>query len=260
MLEIVTVPCLRDNYAYLLVDAARGEAIVVDPSEAAPIASALADRGLRAVRVLATHHHADHVGGAPELCARFDLALELHAVDAARLGGLGVRLVGHEEGALEPFEGAAIRLAHVPGHTLGAACFVLLEQGALPRLFTGDTLFLAGCGRAVEGAPAMLRASLARIAAIAPEALVYCGHEYTAANLAFACSVEPRNDAAREALARAREGGCSVPGRLTIERAVNPFLRADGARAFVIDGQTVEGDADAVFTALRAAKNAFRAP
>jgi hydroxyacylglutathione hydrolase len=260
MLEIATIPCLRDNYAYLLVDRGRAEAIVVDPSEAGPVAAELELRGLRLVRALATHHHMDHVGGAPELCARFGVPLELHAVDAAQLGALGVRVVGHEAGPLEPFGGAAMDLAHVPGHTLGAACFAVREAGALPRLFTGDTLFLAGCGRVFEGDPPMLRASLGRIAELAPEALLYCGHEYTASNLAFACVAEPANALAHEALTRAREAACTMPGRLSVERAVNPFLRTRGEGSFVLEGRKVEGDADAVFTALRAAKNVFRAP
>jgi hydroxyacylglutathione hydrolase len=260
VLRVEIVPCLRDNYAYLLVDEASREAIVVDPTESAPVATALARLDLKLVRALATHHHADHVGGAPELCGRFGLALELHAVDAARLGGLGVPVVAREEGALSSFHGAALALVHVPGHTLGAACFVLREERALPRLFTGDTLFLAGCGRAFEGEPPMLRASLARLASLAPEALVYCGHEYTEANLRFACAVEPTNTLVREALARAEGSGCTMPGRLTVERALNPFLRAGAGGAFLLEGRNVEGDADAVFTALRVAKNTFRTP
>jgi hydroxyacylglutathione hydrolase len=259
-MEVLIVPCLRDNYAYLVVDRPRGEAIVVDPSEAAPVAAALEAEGLRLVGALATHHHADHVGGAPELCSRYGVSLDLHATDAARLGGIGVPVVGHAEGPLAPLQAASLDLVHVPGHTLGAACFVLRENGALPRLFTGDTLFLAGCGRVFEGDPPMLRASLARIAAIAPEALLYCGHEYTAANLQFACAVEPSNALAPEALRRAVEANCTMPGRLSIERALNPFLRAQGEGAFVLDGRDLSGDADAVFTALRVAKNTFRAP
>lgn len=259
MLEVVIVPCLRDNYAYLVVDRASAEAIVIDPSEAAPVAAALESRSLTLVRAFATHHHADHVGGAPELCRRFGVSLALHATDAARLGGLGAPVVGHDAGSLEPFHGEAFELVHVPGHTLGAACFVLRGPDALPRVFTGDTLFLAGCGRVFEGDPPALRASLARIAALAPEALLYCGHEYSAANLQFACAVEPTNALAPEMLQRAVETPCTMPGRLSIERALNPFLRAQGEGRFVLGGKPVEGDADAIFTALRVAKNTFRA-
>jgi hydroxyacylglutathione hydrolase len=105
----------------------------------------------------------------------------------------------------------------------------------------------------------MLRASLERIAALAPEALVYCGHEYTAANLRFACAVDPSNALVREALARAESSGRTVPGRLTVERACNPFLRASLDVEFVVDGVTMRGDPDTVFAALRASKNLFRA-
>jgi hydroxyacylglutathione hydrolase len=260
MLEIASLPCLRDNYAYALVDRAASEAVIVDPSEAGPIAAYVAREGLCVRHVLATHHHADHVGGATELCERFHVPLLAHDVDAARLRNQGIAAEGAGEGDLFTFGGAEFALLHVPGHTLGAACFVVRERASLPRLFTGDTLFLGGCGRVFEGEPAMLRASLERIAAAAPEALVYCGHEYTAANLAFACAVEPDNALAREALARARAASCTMPGRLTVERATNPFLRTGVEARFHLAGVALTGASDDVFSALRTAKNTFRAP
>lgn len=258
MLEVVVIPCLADNYAYAIVDLEKREAWVVDPSEAAPIERFLAREGLALRRLVATHHHRDHVDGAGELMARHGVRLLAHDVDAKRLHEAGLDAEPCAEGFLEWFASGALDLVHVPGHTLGAACIVLREEGALPRLFTGDTLFLGGCGRVFEGTAPMLRASLERIADLAPEALVYCGHEYTAANLAFANAVEPSNVLARESLVRARESLCTMPGRLTLERATNPFLRTARDATFELAGRSVEGSADAVFAALRLAKNDFR--
>jgi hydroxyacylglutathione hydrolase len=259
MLEFAILPCLRDNYAYAIVDREAREAVVVDPSEEAPVSAFLEGEGLRLRHLLATHHHADHVGGAAALVARHRVSLVAHDVDAARLRAGGMDAEGVGEGALFVFGGAAFELVHVPGHTLGAACFVVHEPQMLPRLFTGDTLFLGGCGRVFEGDAAMLRSSLERIASLAAEALVYCGHEYTAANLAFACAAEPANVLAREALSRAREATCTIPGRLTVERATNPFLRTRGEARLELEGMALAGSADEVFAALRRAKNTFRA-
>ncbi len=258
MLRIEPIPCLRDNYAYAIVDEAKAQVAIVDPSELGPIEAYLECRGLELVLMLATHHHADHVGGAAGLGARFGLDVVAHTVDAARLRSLGLRTTARADGDRLACFSAEVEVLHVPGHTLGAACFVLRESGVLPRLFTGDTLFLGGAGRVFEGNPAMLRASLERIAAIAPEALVYCGHEYTAANLQFSVRVEPDNTRARDALAKARGEATTVPGRLSVERESNPFLRAAGGHRFVVDGVGLGGSADAIFTALRAAKDVFK--
>ena len=257
---MAVIPCLRDNYAYALLDRATKEAVVIDPSEAEPVSAFLATEGFRVRHLLATHHHPDHVGGAVALAAAHQTNLVAHDVDAERLRVAGVPVRGAGEGSLFAFGGATFDLVHVPGHTLGAACFVVREAGALPRLFTGDTLFLGGCGRIFEGTPSMMRASLERIATLADEALVFCGHEYTATNLAFACEVEPSNPSVRAALDRARVVSCTVPGRITVERSTNPFLRtAHGAR-FALPVGLAATTPDELFASLRSAKNSFRAP
>ena len=256
---VEVIPCLHDNYAYVVFDEASREAVVIDPSESAPILRRLDELGLQVVRLLATHHHADHVGGAVELARNFNVGLLLHETDAARLAHLAVGLEAARDGDEFTFHGARLELLHVPGHTLGAAAFVVHQVASIPWLFTGDTLFLGGCGRVFEGTPGMLRESVERLAALAEDALVYCGHEYTVANLQFARTVEPLNASTSEALDRARAQSCTVPGRLSVERAVNPFLRsgAKDVRAFAQARTADAADADRVFAELRLAKNGF---
>src|SRR6185295_14682250 len=170
-MRVVPVPCLKDNFAYLVIEGDR--AAIVDPGEAAPIEAALAREQVTLAAVWATHHHADHVGGVPDLVARHP-GLEVVAGerDAGKIPAVSHRLADGDEVALG---GLRARAIWNPGHTLGAISFVI--EGCA---FTGDTLFGAGCGRLFEGDAAMMHASLARLAALAPETRVYFGHEYTA--------------------------------------------------------------------------------
>lgn len=255
VLELVTVPCLTDNYAYLVHDAASGMTAVVDVPDAAPILTALAARGWRADLVLLTHHHPDHVQGVAALCAAMPGArVAGAAADAARLPSLDVALapgdsivVGSESG----------HVFDVPGHTIGHIAFHF-PQSAL--LFSADSLMACGCGRLFEGTPAQMHASLAQMAALPPDTLVCSGHEYTASNIRFALSVDPDNAAlqaraADVAAARAR-GVPTVPSTLALEHATNPFLRADTPalrRAMALP----DAPAAAVFAAIRAAKDHF---
>jgi hydroxyacylglutathione hydrolase len=256
-MEIEVIPCLTDNYAYL-VAASGGHAVVVDPSEAAPVRSALERRGLSLVGVWATHHHHDHVGGISEL-VRDVAGLEVlgSAYDAQR------QRIPSQTRALNPgdpvwFQSGRVRLLFVPGHTLGAVAY--LYNGAL---FSGDTLFSAGCGRLFEGTPAQMRSSLASLRDLPPSTLLYCGHEYTQKNLEFALDIEPDNAAISERLRQVREqraaGRPSVPSTLMQECETNPFLRWDAptviTRALALGAQS---DApDEVFATLRRAKDAY---
>ncbi|MBM4375951.1 MAG: hydroxyacylglutathione hydrolase [Deltaproteobacteria bacterium] len=249
--RVLVVPCLADNYAYLVVGD-RGRAVVVDPSEAAPVERALETAGLELAAVLCTHHHWDHVGGLAELRARRGvLEVYAHAIDAARIDG-----AVHELGDDEPLCVAGLDFAalHVPGHTLGAVAW--FGAGAV---FTGDTLFLAGCGRLFEGPAAMMRASLERLAALDGDTRVYCGHEYTVANLRFAATVEPENHAVaarlERALAARASGRATVPATLAEERATNPFLRCDEPE---IRRRFAGATLDEVFAEVRAAKDRFK--
>jgi hydroxyacylglutathione hydrolase len=220
MFEIFSIPAFKDNYIWLLV---RGtQAFVVDPGDAAPVIARLEADGLDLVGILVTHHHADHQGGIGELCARYPA--EVYAPASESITGTTRPLCG---GEVLDVLGTAVQVLAVPGHTLGHLAY--LAPGAL---FCGDTLFGAGCGRLFEGTPAQMSASLAQIAALPDETLIYCAHEYTEMNLPFALTVEPHNAALRQraaAVARLRRAGqATVPltlGGETGEKATNPFLR-----------------------------------
>lgn len=268
-MQIIVVRCLRDNFAYLLVQG--DEAVVIDPGEAEPVRAALAARGLRLSAVWATHHHADHVGGVRELAEHFpELTVVAHRVDlpraAAGFAGARVRPVAVEDGEVVEQGSMRARVLHNPGHTLGAISYVVEEQGGAGAVFTGDTLFGAGCGRLFEGDAATMHRSLERLAALPADYRVYFGHEYTRSNLRFAAAVSPGDAAvaerARAVEARLAEGADTTPSTIAIERATNPFLRcADPALAAAVlarSGAPAEGAEGAqVFAQLRAWKDAF---
>jgi hydroxyacylglutathione hydrolase len=255
-MEIHFVPCLSDNYAYVLVHA--GAAVVVDPSEAAPVQAAIARLGVSLVGVWATHHHHDHVGGIPDL-VRENAGLE---VIAGMYDAKNNRVPGQtravSEGEPVWFGSHRVRVLEVPGHTLGAVAFVV--DGAL---FSGDTLFGAGCGRLFEGTPATMLASLSALRALPGETKLYCGHEYTQKNLAFARKIEPENEAVVRRLERVEEarraGQPSLPSTIEEERQTNPLLRWDvpgvveRARELGAEG----GEPERVFAAIRRARDTF---
>ena len=230
-LRVEPVACLRDNYAYLV----RGDdatAWVVDPSEPAPVIAALASRGLGLAGVLATHHHVDHVGGIAGLREHFG-AFEVagHAHDRGRIPHQS-RFV---EAPLHAFAvteldvaGHRLHAAHIPGHTLGAIAWYLEGEGDVPgHVFTGDTLFAAGCGRLFEGTPAQMLGSLRVLCELPDATQMWFGHEYTAANLRFAAATEPDNAAIVERIAALP--ACTTPTTVRLERATNPFVRAADA-------------------------------
>jgi len=248
-MRIVPVPCLKDNFAYLVIDH-DGRCAVVDPGEAAPIEAALAREGAQLAAVWATHHHPDHVGGVPELVAAHPgIDVVIGARDAARTPRVTRTLDDGDEVALGTLRARCI---HNPGHTLGAITYVV--EGCA---FTGDTLFGGGCGRVFEGDAAMMHASLMRLAALPPETRVYFGHEYTASNLRFAAAVEPDNARIGE---RARSLATpSTPSTMADEHATNPFLRAaEPAVIAAAKGRGAAGDPVSVFAAVRSWKDGFR--
>ncbi len=254
-MRVEIVPCLRDNYAYVAVCPETGLAAVVDPSEATPVLDAIARLGVRVATVLLTHHHPDHTGGVAGLVAALG-AIEVvaHEVDAQHIEGV-TRTVA--EGDTVTVGALTFRALHVPGHTLGAVAW--FGAGAV---FTGDTMFLGGCGRLFEGTPAMMHRSLnAVLGALPGDTRVYCGHEYTAANLRFARTLDGDNPALREALADAEragaEGRATVPGSIDVERATNPYLRC-GVEAVQRAVGLGGGDEVAVLAEVRARKNAYR--
>lgn len=254
-LEIVTVPCLQDNYAYLLHDAASGETALVDAPEAAPILAALKERGWRLGAILLTHHHADHVQAVDELRAATGARVIGAAADRHRLPALDTAVA---EGDTLTVCGEPMRVIDVSGHTVGHVALYLPDTGAV---FSGDSLMACGCGRLFEGTPAMMWASLRKLMALPPETLVCSGHEYTTGNIAFALTIEPGNAMLKSrqsevAAARARQQP-TVPSRLSEELATNPFLRPDQAAIRDTLGFGPGAEDAEVFAEIRRRKDVF---
>lgn len=264
-MRIVPVACLADNYAYLVIDEGAKVAAVVDPGEAGPVEDALAREGVRLAAVWATHHHPDHVGGVRALAdARPGLEVVAHSSDRARVPAVSRDV---EDGQMIELGNLRARIVHNPGHTMGAISYVVRDEAGVERaIFTGDTLFGAGCGRVFEGTPAMMADSLAKLAAEAAWLAVYFGHEYTVANLRFATAVSPDDPAvaarAADAVARRGRGERTTPSTIGLERATNPFVRvgepAIAAAARTHDPAVIDDDRSAVFAALRRWKDIFR--
>ena len=256
-MRVVPVPCLKDNYAYLVAGSG-GDAVIVDASEAAPVRDVLRREGLRARAIWSTHHHFDHVGGNEELARELDVEVVGHASDRGRLPGL---TRGVDTGDTVRAADLEARCIHIPGHTLGALAYYL-EVGGERAVFTGDTLFRAGCGRLFEGTPAQMHDSLCRLLELPGDTRVWCGHEYTESNLRFAAHVEPGNSdvaAARKRAAQLRgEGKPTVGTSLDDERRVNPFLRVRSAELRSTLGIPADADDAAAFAAVRAAKDGFK--
>ena len=224
-LAVTPVPCLSDNYCWLLRDAATGAVALCDPGEAAPAAAAIDAAGGRLDLILLTHHHGDHIDGVAALRARFPDAKVVGArADAHRLPPLDITLAPGETVALGESQAVVI---DTPGHTRGHIAFNFAEAGVL---LCGDTLFSLGCGRLLEGTPAEMFGSLRALAALPAATLVCCGHEYTESNGRFAVTVEPGNAALaarlREVAGQRAAGRPSVPTTIGAECAENPFLRA----------------------------------
>ena len=253
-LELVTVPCLTDNYAYLLHDEASGHTTLVDAPEAAPILNTLAARGWRLDQILLTHHHSDHIQGVADVVAATGATVLGARADTHRLPPLTRALAEGDHITIGPEQAQVL---DVSGHTLGHIAFYL---PASALAFTADSLMAGGCGRLFEGTPAVMWQSLCKLAALPGETLICSGHEYTASNLAFAATIEPDNPAliARiERVAKARaENRPTVPSPLSGELATNPFLRARLPQIKALIGLPDASDA-AAFAAIRARKDHF---
>jgi hydroxyacylglutathione hydrolase len=257
-LGVRPVRASADNYIWL-IESPRlpGRVVAVDPGEAAPVIAELKRSGASLAAILLTHHHPDHIGGVPELLRLGQVPVI--GPDDDRIPGRTLTVRDRERCEL-PDLGLAFDILHVPGHTLSHIAF--WGHGAL---FCGDTLFSAGCGRMFEGTPTQMNASLNRLSSLPPETEMFCGHEYTAANLRFALTVDPANPAAREyrdSVARRRAPDIpTLPSRMSLEVRVNPFLRCDAAAvrasAETHAGRPLREPAE-VFAVLRAWKDQFR--
>eukprot|EP00898_Chlorokybus_atmophyticus_P006130 jgi/Chlat1/6518/Chrsp45S05996 len=240
-MRVVTVPVLSDNYSYLLIDDKSGKAAALDPAEADKVYAAAQKEGVTITHVLTTHRHHDHAGGNTAMAS---LVPGVEVVGGVRDGVPACTRAVDEGDFLELGDDTRVTCISTPCHTKGHICYYVESSEGPPAVFTGDTLFVAGCGRFFEGDASMMHTALnEKLAKLPPQTQVWCGHEYTTNNLKFAQSVDGGNDAvsAKSDWSRARrEGGLpTVPSTIGDELAHNPFMRvSDPAIRAAVGGQS----------------------
>jgi hydroxyacylglutathione hydrolase len=246
--------CLQDNFGVLLHDPESGATAAIDAPEAAPVEAALKATGWRLTDILVTHHHNDHTAGIPELKERYHCRVVAPQAEAARIQLIDETVRENDKVRVGGLEA---RVLETPGHTAGHIAYFF---GADKLAFVGDTLFSIGCGRVIEGTPDMMWQSLLKLRALPDDTQIYCGHEYTLANIRFARTIEPHNQvlAAREKAAAqlVAERKPTIPSLLGEEKAANPFLRADIPEVAKSVG-LADRPAAEVFAEIRARKNKF---
>lgn len=253
-LEIVTIPCLSDNYAFLAHDPIGGNTALIDAPEAGPILAELNARSWTLSHVLLTHHHWDHVDGLAGILEKQPAKVVGAAADAHRLPALDVEV---KDGDIFELSAEPVQVFDVSGHTVGHIAYYMPQSSVV---FTADSLMALGCGRLFEGTPAQMWASLSKLATLPPETMVCSGHEYTQSNAKFAVTVDPDNPALKDRVAdidRARAAGeATVPSTLALELATNPFLRAEDSAVQACLGMENADPVD-VFAEIRARKDRF---
>jgi hydroxyacylglutathione hydrolase len=252
--EIRQFTCFKDNYGVLLHDPTEGSTAAIDAPEAGPIEAALADTGWRLTDILVTHHHADHTGGIVELKKRYGCRVVAPRKEAQKIPGVDVTM---REGDFVTIGSLNGRVIETPGHTTGHIAYWFKPE---KLAFVGDTLFSVGCGRVLEGTPDQMWQSLLKLRNLPMDTQIYCGHEYTAANVHFALTVEPKNQALRtraeEVIRLCSMQKPTIPTTIAAEKSTNPFLRAD--LHSVASAVNMEGSPPAqVFARIRAMKDKF---
>ena len=254
-MTVTPIPAFEDNYIWCLTSAGTDYAVVVDPGDDDPVRDYLREKGLKLAAILVTHKHGDHTGGIRELLADWP-GIPVYGPANEPIGSL-TQLVSEGDRIHIPEIEATFEVLDVPGHTEGHVAFLCGD-----RLFCGDTLFAAGCGRVFSGTHAQLHASLSKIAALPPRTRLYCAHEYTLDNLGFAEWVEPDSEAIRQRIERDRASRLrnepTVPSLLSEELETNPFLRSNVPQVIAAAERHAGRPLDRteeVFTAIRTWKD-----
>ncbi|XP_028669666.1 hydroxyacylglutathione hydrolase, mitochondrial isoform X2 [Erpetoichthys calabaricus] len=258
-MRIELLPALTDNYMYLLIDDETREAAIVDPVEPHKVVDAVKKHGVKLTTVLTTHHHWDHAGGNAKL-VKMVPGLKVYGGDP-RVDALTQKVTHYDTFKVGSLN---VKCLFTPCHTSGHICYFVSKEKSPdpPAVFTGDTLFVAGCGKFFEGtADEMCKALLDVLGRLPPETRVFCGHEYTINNLKFARHVEPNNEAIRKKLAWAKatydRGEPTIPSTIADEFTFNPFMRVRERSVQEHAGKT---DPISTMASIRKEKDGFRVP
>jgi hydroxyacylglutathione hydrolase len=229
-MKIEIIPCLQDNYSYLIIDKKNNTACVVDPSEADPIIKYIENNNIKLKFILNTHHHYDHVGGNKKLKEKYGASVIGYKEDKERIPEIDILLNDQETWIYENFEAKVI---HVPGHTLGHICFYFYKEQSV---FTGDTLFSLGCGRIFEGTYAQMFSSLMKLKELPQNTKIYCGHEYTKQNSRFCIANDEDNKKLKAKIndieIKLKKGLSTIPSTIQDELDCNIFLRSNNVETF----------------------------
>jgi len=229
-MKIQIIPCLQDNYSYLIIDEENNIACVIDPSEADPIIKYLEENNIKLKFILNTHHHYDHVGGNQKLKEKYGASVVGYKGDEKRIPKIDILLNDQETWIYKNFEA---KIIHVPGHTLGHICFYFYKEESV---FTGDTLFSLGCGRIFEGTYSQMLNSLMKLKELPESTKVYCGHEYTKKNLDFCLTHDANNKNLKTKVhhvdERLKNGLPTIPSTIKDELECNIFLRSNNIETF----------------------------
>ena len=224
-MQVTPIPCLSDNYAYIIEDEKSKLVGVIDPSESTPIITFLKKKNLKLNYILNTHHHFDHIGGNIELKKKFGAKVVGFINDKHRIPGIDIFLKDNEKWI---FGDISVKILHIPGHTLGHICFFFEKE---KKIFTGDTLFSLGCGRIFEGDHKQMLSSLNKIKKLPKDTMIYCGHEYTYKNAEFCMKYDFGNIDLKnkfEKIKKLRSDNLpTIPSSLEDELKSNIFLRCD---------------------------------
>ena len=229
-MKIHIIPCLKDNYTYLIIDEEKNIACVVDPSEADPVINFLENNNIELKFILNTHHHYDHVGGNQKLKKKYGASVLGYKDDKERIPGIDILLNDNEIWKYKNFEA---KIIHIPGHTLGHICFYFFKENSA---FTGDTLFSLGCGRIFEGTHSQMFDSLMRLKMLPKKTKIFCGHEYTKKNSEFCVAYDKNNKKLKAKIndieIKLKKGLFTIPSTIQDELDCNIFFRSNNLEAF----------------------------